>query len=74
VSKVRIADFPEAEALAGRYGVCLGDSVPSSSGVAPVIGQGFGGNAREDYALSVYFEETGEQEWFAPHLVERVED
>jgi hypothetical protein len=23
----------------------------------------------EDFAYSVYFEDTGEQEWFAPYLV-----
>lgn len=70
---VRIADFPKAGAFAGRYGECFGKTTPSDSGVGPIIGTEIGGNDRVDHALSVYFEETGEQEWFAPHLVERVE-
>jgi hypothetical protein len=28
---------------------------------------------REDFAFSVYFEETGEQEWFAPRLVKKID-
>jgi hypothetical protein len=27
----------------------------------------------EDFAISVYFEDTGDQEWFAPHLVKVIE-
>jgi hypothetical protein len=31
------------------------------------------GDRGEDFALSVFFDETEEQEWFAPHLVEFVD-
>jgi hypothetical protein len=51
--------------LAGRSGQIYGESVPSSSGIGPVIG-----DRGEDFALSVFFDDTKEQEWFAPHLVE----
>jgi len=67
---VRIADLPEAGDFAGRVGEIFGWSIPSSSGVAPVIGSAFGGSAREDFAYSVYFEDTGEQHWFSRHLIE----
>ena len=39
--------------------------------VGPVIGARKGRD--EDVAFSVYFEDTSEQEWFAPHLVKVVE-
>jgi hypothetical protein len=64
-------DVFEAGAFAGREGVVYGWSVPSSSGVGPVIGVRKGRD--EDFALSVYFEDTGEQEWFAPRLVKVTE-
>ena len=51
--------------FAGRSGHVFGESIPSSSGVGPVIG-----DRGEDIALSVFFDDTEEQEWFAPHLVE----
>jgi hypothetical protein len=46
----------------------LGESIPSSSGVGPVIG-----DRGENLALSVFFDDTEEQEWFAPHLVEFID-
>ena len=65
--RVRIAASRETEArgFAGRTGHVYGESVPSSSGVGPAIG-----DRGEDFAISVFFDETEEQEWFAPHLVE----
>jgi hypothetical protein len=57
-----------ARGFAGRTGSVYGESVPSVSGVGPVIG-----DRGEDLALSVFFEDTEEQEWFAPHLVEFVD-
>ena len=49
-------------------------SVPSSSGVGPVIGAEVPfGSAREDFAYSIWFEETREQHWFSPHLLERID-
>ena len=64
---VRIASSDETEGsgFAGRSGHVFGESMPSSSGVGPVIG-----DRGEDLALSVFFDDTEEQEWFAPHLVE----
>jgi hypothetical protein len=68
--RVRIAIAPETEArgFAGRAGEVWGESVPSVSGVGPVIG-----DRGEDLALSVFFEETEDQAWFAPHLVQGVD-
>jgi hypothetical protein len=70
-ARVFILDVFEAGKFAGREGEVYGWSVPSSSGVAPVIGARKGRD--EDFAYSVYFEDTGEQEWFAPHLVKLIE-
>lgn len=69
--RVRIADTTETQELgfADRVGTVFGHSTPSSSGVAPVIGE-----RGEDFALSIFFEQTEEQEWFAPHLVAFVSD
>jgi hypothetical protein len=64
---VYIADLPEARAWANREGTVYGHTKPSSSGQGPVIGARKGHDV--DFAWSVYFEDTGEQEWFAPHLV-----
>ena len=68
--RVRIAASRETEArgFAGRTGHVYGESVPSSSGVGPVIG-----DRGDDFAYSVFFDETEEQEWFAPRLVEFVD-
>ena len=63
--RVRIRDSPDTASYAGRVGEVFGESIPSSSGVAPVIG-----DRGDDFAISVHFDETGEQEWFAPHVVE----
>jgi hypothetical protein len=64
---VQIKETPETveSGFSGRSGSVYGESIPSSSGVGPVIGA-----EGEDLALSVYFEDTKEQEWFAPHLLE----
>jgi hypothetical protein len=73
-SWVRIAELPEAGEHAGRVGQVFGWSVPSSSGVGPVIGGHVGGSDRKDFAYSVFFQDTNEQLWFAPHLLERGDD
>jgi hypothetical protein len=67
---VRIADLPEAGEFAGRVGQVFGRSVPSSSGVGPVIGANVGGSARVDLAVAVIFADSAGEHWFAPHLVE----
>jgi hypothetical protein len=66
--RVRIAHDPATgeRGFAGREGEIHGESIPSVSGVA-VIGDG-----GEDRAFSVYFDDSGEQAWFAVHLVELV--
>jgi hypothetical protein len=68
--RVRIARSDETTkgGFAGRSGQVYGESMPSSSGVGPVIG-----DRGEDLALSVFFDDTNEQVWFAPHLVEFLE-
>jgi hypothetical protein len=70
---VRIGAFHEVGSFAGRTGIIYGFSVPSLSGVGPVIGAHDRQAPLEDFAWSVFFEDTNEQEWFAPHLVELVE-
>ena len=67
---VFIADLHEAGRFAGREGVIYGHTKPSSSRAGPIIGVRKG--REEDFAWSVFFEDTGEQEWFAPHLVSLV--
>jgi len=67
---VRIADLPEAGEFAGRVGQLFGRSVPSSSGVRPVLGARVGGSERVDLAYAVIFEDVDGERWFAPHLVE----
>jgi hypothetical protein len=64
---VFIADVHEAGAFAGREGVIFGHTQPSSSKAEPIVGARKGRDA--DFAWSVFFPGTREQEWFAPHLV-----
>jgi len=68
--RVRIAARPETEAtgFAGRVGEVWGESVPSVSDVGPVIG-----DRGADLALSVFFEDSEDVAWFAPHLVQCVD-
>lgn len=67
---VYIVDLHEAGRFAGRQGVIYGHTKPSASGSGPVIGVRKGRD--EDFAWSVFFDDTREQEWFAPHLVRLV--
>jgi len=62
--RVVIADRPEAWQFAGRGGVIYGWTKPSISKEGPVHGR-----ATEDFAWSVYFDDSGEQEWFAHYLL-----
>lgn len=66
--EVRIGSSPEtdARAYAGRIGVCEGVTTPSYSGVEVI------GEAPDDRALSVRFDDTDEEFWFSPDLVEFV--
>jgi hypothetical protein len=63
---VFIADLYEAGPFAGREGVIFGHTRPSSSQAGPI---GARKGREEDFAWSVFFPDTAEQEWFAPHLV-----
>ena len=67
---VFIADVDEAGPFRGRAGWVFGWTQPSASGEGPVIGAGEGWD--EDFAWSVYFPDTEEQVWFAPHLVKHI--
>jgi hypothetical protein len=68
--EVYIADLHEAGRFAGREGLVFGWTVPSSSGEGPIIGARKGRD--NDFAISVFFPDTDEQEWFAPHLVKKI--
>lgn len=65
--RVRIAETDQTReyGYAGLEGEVFGESIPSSSGVGPVIG-----DRGDDRALCVHFTEHGQMVWFAPHLVE----
>jgi hypothetical protein len=68
--RVRVKASQETTELgfAGRVGQVYGETVPSLSGVGPAIG-----DRGDDPAVSVVFEDTAEQAWFATHLVEFVD-
>jgi hypothetical protein len=70
-SLVRIRETPDtvAHGVAGLVGAVFGFSVPSSSGVGPIIGP-----APDDFVLNVYVEERGEGYWLAPELLENLGD
>lgn len=63
--KVRIKTAPATDAIgiAERSGVVTGMTTPSVTQVMVV------GDATDDCAVSVLFEDTGEQLWVAPELV-----
>jgi hypothetical protein len=66
---VRVVATPHTEAAgyAGRAGSVMGETRPSSSGVEVL------GGAADDYALAVRFDDTDEEVWFAPELLELVD-
>jgi hypothetical protein len=68
--RVRIRDAEETRVggYSGQTGTVFGESIPSTSGVTPVIG-----DRGEDRALSVTVDETRKSAWFAPHLIEFVD-
>jgi hypothetical protein len=69
--RVRILTSPEVPPeIAGRIAKVYGWSVPSSSGVGPVIG-----GRGEDFALGLVLEETDAEDtfWLEPHFVEFVD-
>lgn len=62
---VRIIDCPEtrAKGIAGLVGCVYGETTPSVTGVDVI------GNAADDFALHVNFEEIEDEIWIAPELV-----
>jgi hypothetical protein len=68
-ARIRAHAVTEAAGYAGRIGVCLGFTVPSMTGEGPLIGDVGAGEA-----FYVHFEDSDEGGWFAPDLIERVED
>jgi hypothetical protein len=62
--RVVIADRPEVYRFAGRVGVIYGWTKASKSQKGPIHG-----NSSDDFAWSVYFDDTGEQEWFHHYLL-----
>ena len=65
-ARVRSAPETEALGLAGLIGVYVGYTRPSSSGISVV------GEAPDDYALAVQFDDPDEVFWFRPELLESV--
>ena len=67
--RVRIRRTAETEAadLADRSGIVYGTTTISVTGVAVV------GKPEEDTAINVFFEESGEDVWLAPQLVEFID-
>ena len=67
-SRVRVRAAPETEAVgaAGRTGIVVGESKPTSSGVVVV------GPAPDDVALAVWFDGGKETLWFRPELLELI--
>jgi hypothetical protein len=62
--RVVIADRPEVYRFAGRVGVIYGFTKPSKSKEGPIHG-----SSPDDFAWSVYFADTREQEWFHHYLL-----
>ena len=65
--RVRVTPETEAAGVAGLEGTCTGFTQPSSSEVEVV------GELADDYALSVMFEDTHDQRWFEPELLEFID-
>jgi len=65
-SRVRVLSAPETDAVgaAGRTGIVVGESQPSSSGVAVV------GPVPDDFALAAWFDGATETLWFRPEPLE----
>lgn len=65
--RIKIAPATEAVGIAGRSGIATGMTTPSVTGVSVV------GEITDDCAISVMFEDPGQQVWLAPELVEFVD-
>ena len=68
---VRIKTTPVSQAagFAGCIGRVFGQTQPSSSGVTDIIGE-----AQNDYALNIFFQDIDKQIWFSPELVELIDE
>jgi hypothetical protein len=67
-ARIRPGLETEGTNFAGRVGVVHGFTVPSETGVGPVIGE-----VGDGAAINVHFDELNKGAWFAPELVEPVE-
>jgi hypothetical protein len=67
--RIRATADTEALGLAGLVGSVYGWSVPSSSGVEPIVGP-----VPSDFVISVYLEARNEQIWIAPELTDDLGD
>jgi hypothetical protein len=67
-SDVKIKSVEETieKNLAGRTGCIFGETVPSLSRVDVI------GKSDDDFALNVFFEELNNSFWFAPELLEPI--
>ncbi|MGJ4786942.1 hypothetical protein [Leptospira koniambonensis] len=65
--KIKSNDITQKLDLAGKTGQIYGETTPSVTGVE-IIGAG-----ENDYALSVYFEDSNEQLWFSADLLEFID-
>lgn len=69
ITHVRVRSAPETDAIgaAGRTGIIVGESTPSSSGISVV------GPAPDDFALAVMFDDDRDALWFRPELLEIID-
>jgi hypothetical protein len=66
--RIRSSPLTQEFGLAGLVGNVHGETTPSVTGVEVI------GKVREDYAVHVFFEERDEGYWFAPELLEFVDN
>jgi hypothetical protein len=68
--KVRVRATPETKAkgIAGLVGLVYGETTPTVTGVVAI------GELLDDYAVNVHFDGNSETFWFAPELLEFVDD
>ena len=64
LARIKSSVETETLRLAGKIGEVWGFTTPSHSGVEVI------GISDSDYALNIFFEETGEQHWIVRELLE----
>jgi len=68
-NKVMIKNSPQTveKGLAGKIGVIFGETTPSMINFEII------GTPKEDYAISVHFDDLGESFWFDAELLEQID-